>query len=85
MFNMAYSFGTLIGPIIGGQILEAVGIRKAWWIICLCCALLAFLELPAIYIWVGGRRSQQKVATVEAEEGSDTASSTKILRHDAAW
>ncbi|BGP39370.1 hypothetical protein JCM10449v2_003308 [Rhodotorula kratochvilovae] len=45
-FNLAYSLGALIGPIIAGQILSAVGTRRGWLALCVLSAGLTALMLP---------------------------------------
>ncbi|GAA5976189.1 hypothetical protein JCM11641_001076 [Rhodosporidiobolus odoratus] len=55
MFNLAFSIGSFVGPIIGGQILAAVSTRKAWAIIASIAAGLTALALPLVVLFVGGR------------------------------
>ncbi|GAA5827163.1 hypothetical protein JCM3770_000341 [Rhodotorula araucariae] len=54
-FNFAYSLGALIGPIIAGQILSAVGTRRGWLALCVLSAGLTALLVPPVLIFVGGR------------------------------
>ncbi|GAA5956568.1 hypothetical protein JCM3765_003486 [Sporobolomyces pararoseus] len=55
MFNMAFSIGSLVGPIVAGQILSNTTIPKAWTILTILSAGLSSLCLPGIFIWVGGK------------------------------
>ncbi|GAA5908941.1 hypothetical protein JCM6882_004950 [Rhodosporidiobolus microsporus] len=54
-FNMAFSIGSFIGPIIAGQIISAIQIKKAWLTLAILAAALSALALPAVVLWVGGR------------------------------
>ncbi|GAA5989368.1 hypothetical protein JCM5350_005690 [Sporobolomyces pararoseus] len=75
MFNMAFSIGSLVGPIVAGQILSNTSIPRAWTILTILSAGLSSLCLPGIFIWVGGKpRFMQKEKTtsqveVEKERG----------------
>ncbi|GAA5865619.1 hypothetical protein JCM3774_002073 [Rhodotorula dairenensis] len=54
LFILAFSVGSLIGPIVGGQIVSGVGVLRGWTAICVLSAGLTALVLPPIVIWVGG-------------------------------
>ncbi|GAA5986337.1 hypothetical protein JCM10908_003709 [Rhodotorula pacifica] len=54
LFNLAFSVGSLIGPIVGGQIISKIGILKGWTAIAILSSALTLLLLPPITIWVGG-------------------------------
>ncbi|GAA5863358.1 hypothetical protein JCM3774_005264 [Rhodotorula dairenensis] len=75
LFNLAFSVGSLIGPIVGGQIVSGVGILRGWTAICILSAGLTAMILPAIVVWVGGplrwRPWRASPATIEAEEKAD--------------
>ncbi|SCZ90569.1 BZ3500_MvSof-1268-A1-R1_Chr9g10882 [Microbotryum saponariae] len=53
-FNMMYSIGSFIGPIITGQIIEGLGIRKGWIVTAIICAVLSAVLTPFTVIYVGG-------------------------------
>lgn len=54
LFNLSYSIGAFIGPIIAGQVLDALGTQRGWWLLAgLGAGLSAVLLLP-IAIWLGG-------------------------------
>lgn len=69
MFNMCYSIGAFIGPIVGGQLIEALGIRKGWIALCALTSGLSIALLPAVVLYLGGdlKRNRQKKTL---EEGS---------------
>lgn len=48
------TYTALAGPIIGGQIVSAVGVLRGWTAICVLSAGLTALVLPPIVIFVGG-------------------------------
>ncbi|GAA6018444.1 hypothetical protein JCM11491_007000 [Sporobolomyces phaffii] len=54
-FNMAFSIGSFIGPIIAGQILAHTTVSTSWTILTVMSAGLSALCLPGILIWVGGK------------------------------
>ncbi|GAA5891616.1 hypothetical protein JCM5296_005485, partial [Sporobolomyces johnsonii] len=55
-FNMAYSIGSFVGPIIAGQVIAAVQIAEAWVILTILSAALSVATLPFIFLYVGGGR-----------------------------
>ncbi|GAA5829780.1 hypothetical protein JCM11251_007876 [Rhodosporidiobolus azoricus] len=67
-FNMAFSIGSFIGPIIAGQIISAVQIKRAWIILASLAAALSALALPAVVLWVGGRLKIEKTKEGEIEQ-----------------
>lgn len=75
LFNLAFSVGSLIGPIVGGQIISGVGILRGWTAICILSAGLTVVILPAIVIWVGGplhwRSWRKSPEETDAEEQSE--------------
>ncbi|GAA6063016.1 hypothetical protein JCM10212_001795 [Sporobolomyces blumeae] len=69
MFNMAFSIGSFVGPIIGGQILAHTTTTTAWTILTVLSAAVSAACLPPIAIWVGGRlRLDKKTEIVERDE-----------------
>ncbi|GAA5937151.1 MFS transporter [Sporobolomyces koalae] len=54
-FNMAFSIGSFIGPIVAGQIISHTSKYESWTILTVLSAALSALCLPAILIWVGGK------------------------------
>lgn len=69
---MAFSIGSLVGPIVAGQILSNTSIPKAWTILTILSAGLSSLCLPGIFIWVGGKprfmQKEEKTSEVEMEK-----------------
>ncbi|BGP15368.1 hypothetical protein JCM10213v2_003336 [Rhodosporidiobolus nylandii] len=55
MFNLAFSVGSFVGPIVSGQIVSAVRINKGWIIMASLAAGLSGISAPAVLVWVGGR------------------------------
>ncbi|KAM0755934.1 MFS general substrate transporter [Meredithblackwellia eburnea MCA 4105] len=53
-FNMAYSVGAFVGPIVGGQVLGSLGIRKGWMVVCILSAVLVALSLLPTALYLGG-------------------------------
>lgn len=68
LFNMMYSIGTFIGPILGGQIIAGTGVSTAWWVLSLMCAVLALVACLPIWLYVGGDR--RKAVVVEEESSA---------------
>ncbi|KAF9306780.1 hypothetical protein BGZ74_003337 [Mortierella antarctica] len=65
IFNIAFSFGMLIGPIIAGYIYHGLGFK--WNCITTACILFAFV--PIIFFWMGDRKAKMEdVAMYEREE-----------------
>ncbi|KAF9315315.1 hypothetical protein BGZ91_005816 [Linnemannia elongata] len=56
MFNMAFSIGVLVGPVICGVVYERLGFRA----ICLTMSGSLFLSLPVAALWFGGVGQKQK-------------------------
>lgn len=56
MFNMAFSIGVLVGPVICGIVYERLGFRA----ICLTMSGSLFLSLPVAALWFGGVEQKQK-------------------------
>ncbi|GAA5935477.1 hypothetical protein JCM1841_003906 [Sporobolomyces salmonicolor] len=55
-FNLAFSIGSFIGPIIAGQVIAAVEIARAWVILAILSAALSVATLPFIFLYIGGGR-----------------------------
>ncbi|KAF8926553.1 major facilitator superfamily domain-containing protein [Dissophora ornata] len=65
IFNIAFSFGMLIGPIIAGVVYQKEGFR--WNCITAACVLFAFV--PMLLLWMGDRKAKMEdVAMYELEE-----------------
>ncbi|KAG0268270.1 hypothetical protein BGZ95_002517 [Linnemannia exigua] len=65
IFNMAFSFGMLIGPIIAGYIYQHHGFK--WNCITTACILFCFV--PILIMWMGDRKAKMEdVALYEREE-----------------
>ncbi|KAG0046900.1 hypothetical protein BGZ83_007950 [Gryganskiella cystojenkinii] len=65
IFNIAFSFGMLIGPILAGFIYHAHGFK--WNCITTACILFAFV--PMLAFWMGDRKAKMEdVAMYEREE-----------------
>ncbi|GAA5856359.1 hypothetical protein JCM9279_005738 [Rhodotorula babjevae] len=54
-FNLAFSVGALIGPIIAGQILSAVGTTRGWLALTIISAGLTAIAAPPVLLFIGGR------------------------------
>ncbi|KAF9364437.1 hypothetical protein BGX34_001537 [Mortierella sp. NVP85] len=64
IFNIAFSFGMLIGPILAGYIYEKHGFR----INCITTACFLFAFLPVMIFWMGDRKDKMEdVAMYERE------------------
>ncbi|GAA5925976.1 hypothetical protein JCM3775_005166 [Rhodotorula graminis] len=55
--NLFYSIGALVGPIIAGQLLSAVGTTQGWMALSVLAAALSCLVVPPVVLFVGGRSS----------------------------
>lgn len=67
IFNLAYSIGAFIGPIIAGQLIQTLQIRRGWVAICIISSGLSILLTPAVIFFVGGPlRSGKKVELEES-------------------
>ncbi|KAF9111964.1 hypothetical protein BGX27_004185 [Mortierella sp. AM989] len=65
IFNIAFSFGMLIGPILAGFIYNKHGFK--WNCITIACVLFAFV--PMMLFWMGDRKAKNEdVAMYELEE-----------------
>ncbi|KAG0264744.1 hypothetical protein BG011_006174 [Mortierella polycephala] len=65
IFNISFSFGMLIGPIMAGAIYQNVGFR---WN-CITTACILFLFVPILVFWMGDRQAKMDdVAMYEREE-----------------
>ncbi|KAF9421506.1 hypothetical protein BGZ94_008812 [Podila epigama] len=65
IFNMAFSFGMLIGPIMAGYIFNKHGFK--WNCITTACILFAFV--PLMFFWMGDRKAKMEdIAMYEREE-----------------
>ncbi|KAF9922763.1 hypothetical protein FBU30_007112 [Linnemannia zychae] len=65
IFNMAFSFGMLIGPIIAGYIYQHHGFK---WN-CITTACILFFFVPIMMLWMGNRQQKKEdVALYEHEE-----------------
>ncbi|KAF8971008.1 hypothetical protein BGZ52_010346, partial [Haplosporangium bisporale] len=56
IFNMAFSFGMLIGPIMAGYIYSGLGFK--WNCITTACILFAFV--PLLFFWMGDRKAKME-------------------------
>ncbi|KAM0748071.1 MFS general substrate transporter [Meredithblackwellia eburnea MCA 4105] len=64
-FNMMYSIGAFVGPIIGGQLIGALEIRKGWIALCVLSSGLATAILPALVLFLGGDLQWRRKKPVE--------------------
>ena len=62
IFNLMYSVGTFIGPIVGGQVIAQTGVATAWWVLSTICAATALIGCLPIWLYVGGDRKKAVVA-----------------------
>ncbi|GAA5904707.1 MFS transporter [Sporobolomyces salmoneus] len=81
-FNMAFSIGSFIGPIIAGQILSHTTVRRSWTILTIVASGLSAGCLPGVVVWVGGksewlsrRRSRGIVGREKEEEKQEEVQS----------
>lgn len=58
---MCYSIGSFVGPIACGQMIESLGVRTGWMAMCVLCAGLSAVLLPAVVTFVGGPLKQDKM------------------------
>ncbi|GAA5882701.1 hypothetical protein JCM16303_006552 [Sporobolomyces ruberrimus] len=71
-FNMAFSIGSFVGPIVAGQILGHTTTTTSWTILAVMSSALSALCLPAIAIWVGGKpKWLRRNKEVELEKEKD--------------
>ncbi|GAA5859798.1 hypothetical protein JCM8547_007033 [Rhodosporidiobolus lusitaniae] len=73
MFNMSFSIGSFIGPIVGGQIINAVQIRTGWLALAIMATGLTALTLPLVVIWVGGKLTWGKKGVKEEADETGRA------------
>ncbi|KAM0792095.1 hypothetical protein ACM66B_004799 [Microbotryomycetes sp. NB124-2] len=53
-FNLAYSCGAFIGPIMVGQVLQKVGVERGWMIMCIVIPAFTAVVLPLAVMYIGG-------------------------------
>ncbi|KAI5475475.1 MFS multidrug transporter [Pseudohyphozyma bogoriensis] len=70
MFNMAFSLGAFIGPIIAGQVINALEIRRGWILLCALSSGLSAVLLPPAIVWLGGPLKRGKKDEVTTEEAA---------------
>ncbi|BGO98782.1 hypothetical protein JCM10021v2_002443 [Rhodotorula toruloides] len=75
IFNLAFSIGALVGPIIAGQILSGLGVRKGWVALTVLSAGLSAVFVPPVLVYVGGPlklgRGKKDAQAREEEGGGD--------------
>ncbi|KAF9098424.1 hypothetical protein BGX29_007617 [Mortierella sp. GBA35] len=76
MFNMAFSIGVLIGPIICGIVYERLGFRA----ICFTMSGSLFLSLPVVVLWFGGRDQKNKDLQKYKEDEASRRGTTGLTR-----
>ncbi|KAG0231351.1 hypothetical protein BGW41_002217 [Actinomortierella wolfii] len=80
IFNMAFSLGMLIGPVIAGAIYNNHGFK---WV-CIFCACLLFAFVPIFVLFMGDRKTKMEdVALYEAEEAERKRVLDEIYRIQA--
>lgn len=59
-----------IGPLIAGQIIEAIGVTKGWIATCIIASGLTLTLTPMVLLYVGGplKRFKKPEAVVEEKE-----------------
>lgn len=72
-FNMSFSVGTFIGPIIAGQLINTIGIDQAWLAMLLISALLLVGCLIPTFLYVGGAGGARFGGSKGAEKGGEKA------------
>lgn len=58
LFNLFFTLGCLIGPIISGQVLHAVGREVGWQVMVGLICVLFFFCVPVIFLFIGGYRGK---------------------------
>ncbi|KAK4052951.1 hypothetical protein OIO90_004075 [Microbotryomycetes sp. JL221] len=53
-FNLAYSLGAFIGPIMVGQVLEKLGVERGWMVMCIALPAFTAVCLPFAVLYIGG-------------------------------
>lgn len=56
LFNMAYSVGSFIGPIVAGQALEALGTKNGWFVMVGLVCGSYLLCIPGAFLKLSGPR-----------------------------
>ncbi|GAA6020653.1 hypothetical protein JCM10207_007811 [Rhodosporidiobolus poonsookiae] len=69
IFNLAFSLGSLVGPILAGQVVKAVQIHRAWIILAALSAGLTAVALPGVVLYVGGRLRRRRDGVEQSGEG----------------
>ena len=64
---MAFSVGSLIGPIVAGQILSHMSVNRGWNTLVILSAAMSAACLPGVFIWVGGRIRFAQSTALERE------------------
>ncbi|KAL8286762.1 hypothetical protein RQP46_004290 [Phenoliferia psychrophenolica] len=73
-FNMCYSIGAFVGPLMAGQLIEGLEIRKGWIVMCCLSSGLSVLILPVLVLYLGGplkwraRKEEDATATAQVAE-----------------
>ncbi|KAK4704320.1 hypothetical protein P7C70_g1898, partial [Phenoliferia sp. Uapishka_3] len=66
--NLMYSLGTFCGPIVAGEMMQQLGVRRGWVVLCAMSAVIAALFLPFAIFFLGGPlRPMVKVGKEEEE------------------
>lgn len=73
IFNLAFSIGALVGPIVAGQILSGLGVERGWVALTILSAGLTAVFIPPVLLYVGGplRLGRRKKEALEQEEGAE--------------
>ncbi|BGP24065.1 hypothetical protein JCM10295v2_002966 [Rhodotorula toruloides] len=83
IFNLAFSIGALVGPIIAGQILSGLGVRKGWVALTVLSSGLSAVFVPPVLAFVGGPlrlgRGKKDAQGKEAEEERDRREEAREL------
>ncbi|KAK4048805.1 hypothetical protein OIV83_004571 [Microbotryomycetes sp. JL201] len=53
-FNLAYSLGAFIGPIMVGQVLQKLGVERGWMVMCIVIPAFTAVVLPLAILYIGG-------------------------------
>ncbi|KAF9975261.1 hypothetical protein BGZ73_001152 [Actinomortierella ambigua] len=77
IFNMAFSLGMLLGPIVAGYVYGTHGFK---WV-CIVCACVLFVFVPVFVFFMGDRKAKlEDVALYEAEEAERNRILAEIAR-----
>ncbi|KAG0260314.1 hypothetical protein DFQ27_003622 [Actinomortierella ambigua] len=80
IFNMAFSLGMLLGPIVAGYVYNTHGFK---WV-CIVCACVLFVFVPVFVLFMGDRKAKMEdVALYEAEEAERNRILAEIARIEA--